>query len=86
MQRTPLERLAVLAGWVFIADFASKEWALRFLSDNGDRFLAATRTANPDGEVRVSKETRDRSGADKVKAYGYSRATGEVCSGAVTFG
>jgi len=64
---------------------AGNVWEV-FLSDNGDRFLAATRTANPDGEVRVSKETRDRSGADKVKAYGYSRATGEVCSGAVTFG
>lgn len=37
MQRTPLERLAVLAGWVFIADFATKEWALHFLTDHGDR-------------------------------------------------
>jgi hypothetical protein len=57
-----------------------------FLSDNGNRFLATTKTANSNGEVRVSKNTRDRSGTDKVKAYAYSRATGEVCSGSVAFG
>ena len=33
MQRTPLERLAMLAGMVFIADFASKRWALDHLTD-----------------------------------------------------
>jgi hypothetical protein len=64
---------------------AGKVWEI-FLSDNGTRFLAATRKAGSDGEVRVSKNTRDRSGSDKVKAYGFSRATGEVCSGSVTFG
>jgi hypothetical protein len=64
---------------------AGNVWEV-FLSDNGKRFLATTKTANADGEVRVSKNTRDRSGSDKVKAYGYSRATGEVCSGSVTFG
>jgi hypothetical protein len=60
-----------------------KVWEV-FLSDNGTRFLATTRTANSNGEVRISKNTRNRSGADKVKAYGFSRATGEVCSGTVT--
>lgn len=64
---------------------AGNVWEI-FLSDNGTRFLATTRTANSDGEARVSKNTRDRAGTDKVKAYGYSRATGEVCSGSVTFG
>jgi hypothetical protein len=64
---------------------AGNVWEV-FLSDNGKRFLATTRTANSNGEVRVSKNTRDRSGTDKVKAYGYSRATGEVCSGSVSFG
>lgn len=64
---------------------AGKVWEI-FLSDNGTRFLATTRKAGSDGEVRVSKSTRDRSGTDKVKAYGFSRATGEVCSGSVTFG
>ena len=64
---------------------AGNVWEV-FLSDNGTRFLATTRTASSDGEVKVSRNTRDRSGSDKVKAYGYSRATGEVCSGSVTFG
>jgi hypothetical protein len=64
---------------------ADNVWEV-FLSDNGTRFLATTRTASSDGEVKVSKNTRDRSGTDKVKAYGYSRATGEVCSGSVSFG
>jgi len=59
---------------------AGKVWEV-FLSDNGNRFLASTKTASSDGEVRVSKNTRDRAGTDHVKAYGYSRATGEVCSG-----
>jgi hypothetical protein len=64
---------------------AGNVWEV-FLSDNGDRFLATTRTASSDGEVRISKNTRDRSGTDKVKAYALSRATGEVCSGSVAFG
>lgn len=64
---------------------AGNVWEI-FLSDNGTRFLATTRTASADGEVKVSKNTRDRSGTDKVKAYGYSRATGEVCSSSVAFG
>jgi hypothetical protein len=64
---------------------AGNVWEI-FLSDNGKRFLATTRTANSDGEVRVTKDTRDRAGTDKIKAYGYSRATGEVCSGSVSFG
>jgi len=64
---------------------AGNVWEV-FLSDNGNRFLATIRTADPNGEVRVSKNTRDRAGTDKVKAYGYSRATGEVCSGSVSFG
>lgn len=64
---------------------AGKVWEV-FLSDNGNRFLATTKTASSDGEVRVSKNTHDRAGTDHVKAYGYSRATGEVCSGSVAFG
>jgi len=64
---------------------AGNVWEV-FLSDNGNRFLATIRTADQNGEVRVSKNTRDRAGTDKVKAYGYSRATGEVCSGSVSFG
>ena len=49
------------------------------------RFFAATRTST-EGEFGVSKNTNDRSGTDHVKAYAYSRATGEVCTGSVAFG
>lgn len=34
--RTPVERLAVTAAWVFIADFASKQWALKNLGALSD--------------------------------------------------
>ena len=64
---------------------SGKVWEI-FLSDNGTRFFAATRTSTADGEIRVSKNTNDRSGTDHVKAYAYSRATGEVCTGSVAFG
>ena len=63
---------------------AGKVWEV-FLSDNAKRFLATTKTADADVEVKVSKNTRDRSGTDKIKAYGVSRATGEVCSGHLAF-
>jgi hypothetical protein len=63
---------------------SGKVWDV-FLSDNGTRFFAGTRTSNADGEVRVRKLTRDRSGTDRIKAYGYSHASGEVCSGRVDY-
>jgi hypothetical protein len=63
---------------------AGATWEV-FLSDNGDRFFAGTRTSTSDGELRVRRNTRDRSGTDHIKGYGYSRATGEVCSGSVPF-
>jgi hypothetical protein len=63
---------------------AGATWEV-FLSDNGNRFFAGTRTSTSEGEVRVRRNTRDRSGTDHVKGYGYSRATGEVCSGSVKF-
>ncbi len=63
---------------------SGKVWEV-FLSDNGKRFFAATRTSGSDGEIRVRKNTKDRSGTDHVKGYAYSRATGEVCSGSVAF-
>ena len=56
-----------------------------FLSDNGTRFFAGTRTADPFGEVRVSRLTRDLSGTDRIKAYAYSRDTGETCSGSLAY-
>ena len=39
MPRTSLERLALFASGVFIADFASKQWALRHLAENADRLM-----------------------------------------------
>jgi hypothetical protein len=56
-----------------------------FLSDNGNRFFAGTRTADASGEVRVSRLTRDLSGTDRIKGYAYSRATGETCSGSLRY-
>jgi hypothetical protein len=55
-----------------------------FLSDNGTRFFAGTRTSSSN-DVRVRKLTGDRPGTDHIKGYGYSRDTGEVCSGRVAF-
>jgi hypothetical protein len=56
-----------------------------FLSDNGRRFFAGTRTASSTGEVRVTRFTKDLAGTDKIKGYAYSRATGETCSAALAY-
>lgn len=63
---------------------AGATWEL-FLSDNGARFFAGTRTSDAGGEVRVARPAKDRAGTDRIKAYGYSRATGEVCSGSLPY-
>ena len=63
---------------------SGKVWDV-FLSDNGTRFFAGTKTSTSSGEVRVRKLTADRSGTDRIKAYGTSRDTGEVCSGLVRY-
>ena len=60
------------------------EWEL-FLSDNGTRLFAGTRTASLTGELRVSRFTKDVAGTDKIKGYAYSRATGETCSAALAY-
>jgi lipoprotein signal peptidase len=41
VNRGPLDRLATTASLVFIADFATKQWALRTLPIDGDRPLGA---------------------------------------------
>jgi hypothetical protein len=56
-----------------------------FLSDNGSRFFAGTRSSGSNGELQVRKHTPDRSGTDRIKGYGYSRASGEVCSGVIKY-
>jgi len=60
------------------------EWEL-FLSHNGTRLFAGTRTASSSGELRVSRFTKDVPGTDKIKGYAYSRATGETCSAALAY-
>lgn len=39
MNRGPFDRLAVAASLVFIADFATKQWALRSLDSEGERWF-----------------------------------------------
>ena len=41
MNRGPFDRLAVAASLVFIADFSTKQWALRQLDAEGDRWFGA---------------------------------------------
>ena len=41
MNRGPFDRLAVAASLVFIADFSTKQWALRRLDAEGDRWFGA---------------------------------------------
>ena len=41
MNRGPFDRLAVAASLVFIADFSTKQWALRTLNAEGDRWFGA---------------------------------------------
>ena len=41
MNRGPFDRLAVAASLVFIADFSTKQWALRSLDAEGDRWFGA---------------------------------------------
>jgi hypothetical protein len=59
-------------------------WQL-FLSDNGTRFYAGTKTSDNDGSVRVRRFTRDRDGSDRIKGSGVNLETGETCYGSVLF-
>jgi hypothetical protein len=59
-------------------------WQL-FLSDNGTRIFAGTRVANPNGELRATKITADRAGADRIKGSGVNTTAGGSCSGALTY-
>jgi hypothetical protein len=63
---------------------AGSTWQL-FLSDNGVRILATTKTAGSDGEVRASKITADRSGVDHIKASGVNLDAGGSCAGSLAF-
>lgn len=59
-------------------------WQL-FLSDNGVRILATTKTVGSDGEVRAGKITGDRSGTDHIKASGVNISAGGSCAGSLAF-
>jgi hypothetical protein len=63
---------------------AGSRWQL-FLSDDGTRILATTKTAGSDGEVRAAKITSDRSGTDHIKASGVNLTAGGSCAGSVAF-
>ena len=56
-----------------------KRWQL-FLSDNGTRIFAGTRTADGDGEIRASRSPRPARHRP-VKAYGVTPRAGEVVPG-----
>jgi hypothetical protein len=56
-----------------------------FLSDNGTRFFAGTRTSGDNGYLRVRKQTKNRAGTDRIKGFGYDRTTGETCSGKLVY-
>jgi hypothetical protein len=60
-----------------------QRWQL-FVSDNGTRVLARTKTSDDGGRVRVRKPTADQAGTDQIRASGVNVETGESCSGSVT--
>ena len=70
--------------WEIDSGAEGQTWQL-FISDNGRRVYAGSKVSRDDGEVRVRRETADRSGTDIVKASGVNLATGESCGGSVSF-
>ena len=61
-----------------------QRWQL-FLSDDGARIFAGTRTADGDGELRAIKVTTNRPGVDQIKGSGVNVTAGGSCVGAVKF-
>jgi hypothetical protein len=59
-------------------------WQL-FLSDNGVRIYSGTKTSNAQGEVRVRRFTRNRSGTDRIAASGVNTKTGTTCEGRLSY-
>ena len=54
-----------------------------FGSDNGNAFVAKTKTADATGVVRVRWRPIDRAGSDAISTAG--NTTGNSCSGSLTF-
>lgn len=69
--------------WEIEEGAEGQTWQL-FISDDGARVYAGSKVSRDDGQVRVRKETTDRSGTDLVKASGVNLATGESCGGSVS--
>jgi len=59
-----------------------ERWQI-FVSNDGVRELAKTRTARGSGSVRVRLLVRDRVGRDRIAASAVSLDDGETCSGRV---
>jgi hypothetical protein len=70
--------------WEIEGGARGQTWQL-FISDNGDRIYAGSKTSRDGGEVRVVREIADRAGGDLIKATGVNLATGESCGGSLTF-
>jgi len=70
--------------WEIEGGAQGQTWQL-FISDNGDRIYVGSKVSRDGSEVRVRRETADRSGTDLVKASGVNLATGESCGGSVRF-
>ena len=56
-----------------------------YISDNGTGIFAGTKTSTSQGEVRVSKTTRNRSGTDRIAASGINTVRGTTCEGSVSY-
>jgi hypothetical protein len=61
-----------------------QEWQL-FISDNGQRIFAGSRTSAGGGQVRVRVLTSDLPRRDRIKATGANVATGESCSASIRY-
>jgi hypothetical protein len=63
---------------------AGQSWQL-FVSDNGVRVYSGTKVSFSDGEVRISKHTRNRRGRDRIAASGVNTSTGTSCEGRLRY-
>ena len=62
---------------------AGQSWHV-FISDDGARIFAGSRTSGAGGLVEVRVGTTDRPGADAIKAAANNQVTRETCAGRAT--
>jgi hypothetical protein len=67
-----------------LKDVVSGETWQVFLSDNGVGIFSGTKVAD-EGELRVRKLTRDRSGRDRISATAVDMDSGATCGGSLRF-